>query len=78
MIWWGIGMALAGAVFESKGSYAQTWYGLIADSSLGIGIGAAVGVLIVYAFFAQLPKNLSIFANTKSVIPSAAESFARE
>jgi hypothetical protein len=49
-------MALAGAILGSKGSYAQTWQGLLRDSYIEILIGACTGMILGYAFSRRLPK----------------------
>jgi hypothetical protein len=43
-------MALVGAFLGAKGSYAQTWQGLLGDSYIEILIGACTGMVLGYAF----------------------------
>jgi len=56
IVLWTLGLALAGAVLGSQGSYAQTWQGLLRDSYLEILIGAGTGMILGYLFSRRLRK----------------------
>ena len=56
ILYWAVGLALVGAFLGAKGSYADTWYGLLKDSWTPTLIGAGVGAILGYVFSRRLPK----------------------
>lgn len=55
IVMWTLGMALAGALLGSKGSYAQTWYGALTDNPAFIIGGACFGLILGLIFSRRLP-----------------------
>ena len=56
IVLWTLGLALAGAILGSKGSYAQTWQGLLRDSYIEILIGACTGMILGSLFSRHVRK----------------------
>jgi hypothetical protein len=54
---WTVGVAFAGAVAGSKGSYSDVWYESLVDSPAFIVLGASIGLLIGSIVSRNLPES---------------------
>ena len=60
IVLWTLGVALVGAFLRAKGSYAQTWQGLLRDSYVGILVGACTGKIPGYTFSRRFAPKVKV------------------